>query len=439
MLICAVVGTLGGTCIGPSVLALASINLGAGEVFLALLNFACLAPLAFGVLTMPTIEYRGKRAVLVFWLSLYTLFILPLVILPSLAETWPPFWCLTLMFCAVFLLTITESLAITGWFPILHDIVPAKLTGRFFGNFRTAWSLASLLAMLATAWFLGSDPQWWKFRILFMLAFVLFIVRVIALIPVKENPPLKTKESRSSLKNILKEFFLDRSLRPVLRYLLFYTIAGAICEPFKIKLLKDLGYTDGFILAALATINLGAVVSLRSWGRLADRFGNRFIFSICHIAMIIVTLLWILVTRSTFGSILIFALYFLHSMFNCGNGIAQTRYILHTISPDKQNHITLLNNAVFIAWGIAPLLGGLFLALTRNMEFELGSWSGNNYDVLFAIAAALFLIPHRLRRRLGLTKDTPTRHVLAFMMRPLIQAIGPFVGYRSQNGNEKLP
>ena len=437
MFISVVIGTVGESCICPTVLGLASMNLGAGEIFLALLNFACLAPLAFGVLTMPTIEYRGKRAVMVFWFSLHAVAIVPLLILPSLVDVWPDSWSLTLILGSVLGLSITASLGITGWFPILQDIVPAKLTGRFFGNFRAAWSLAFLLALLASAWFLGSDPQWWKFRLLFILAFVLFVCRALVLIPVGENPPLKTKESRSSLRDVLTGFFVDRSLHPLMGYLAAYAIALAICEPFKIKLLKDLGYSDGFILAAVATINLGAAVSLRSWGKLADRFGNRFIFSISHVAMIIVTLLWILVTPSTFGSVLVFALYFFHSVFNCGNGIAQTRYILHTISPDKQNHITLLNNAVWIIWGIAPLLGGLFLVLTRNVEFHLPAWTGNNYHLLFLITACLFLIPHRLRWKLGLTKDTPTRHVLTFMMRPLIQAIGPFVGYRSQNRREK--
>lgn len=137
MFVCVIVGSLGGTCICPSVMALASMKLGAGEIFLGLLNVAYLLPLVFGVLTMPTIEYRGKRVVLLFWFFLCTVFILPLLILPSLVEAWPPSWCLTLIFCSIFLLSTAASLAITGWFPILQDIVPAKLTGRFFGNFRT--------------------------------------------------------------------------------------------------------------------------------------------------------------------------------------------------------------------------------------------------------------------------------------------------------------
>ena len=151
--------------------------------------------------------------------------------------------------------------------------------------------------------------------------------------------------------------------------------------------------------------------------------------------MIVMTLLWVFVVKSTFGTVLIFLLYLFGSVFNSGNGIAQTRYILHAIPLDKQSHVSLLNTIVFVAWGVTPLIGGLFLKLTEGMGMALGEVEIGNYQFLFVITAAMFLIPHFLRRRLKLAKDTPTSQVLVFVLKPLINLLGPFVRISSRKNN----
>jgi len=418
---------IGGTCISPSVLSLFALKLGAGEVFLGGLSFAILTPLAFSLFTLPTIEHKGKRSVMLKWYSIATIFLLPLLMLPGLAQVWPSQYCLAALLLSMFAMVSCRALGFTGWFPILQDIIPPRLTGRFFANLRTSWQTCVLITLFVVAWFLGDDPQWWKFRLLFAVAVFTFLVRVFTIIPMTENPPLKTRENRSTVTSIIKDFFQQKSGRSLFAYIITYAVAFGISVPFKIKLLKDLSYSEGFILTAVAMMNLGAIVSLRFWGKLADRFGNRFIFGITHIAMIATTLLWIFVRKDTFGTVLVFLLYLLGSIFNSGNGIAQTRYILHAIPSHKQSHVSLVNTAVFTTWGIAPLLGGLLLSLTQDLHLTLGTFEFGNYQLLFVITAALFLLPHFLRLRLKLAKDTPTPQVLVFVLRPLINLLGPFI------------
>jgi MFS family permease len=417
----AVVSVLGGTFISPSVMTLVALKLGAQEMYVGLLSFAALTPLVFSVFTMPVIEYRGKKPVILFWYSVSLIFMLPLLLLPWVAQSWSAGGCLVLIFAAIFLKTTTDSLAFVGWFPILHDVVPERITGRFFGQVRTAWQSAALLVLVFAAVFLGKDPDWWRFEVIFLIAFVFMIGRVFTFVPMTEKPPVKTRENKSSVLSLLREFFREKSLRRLMAYMLCYAAAFSISEPFKIKLLKDLGYSEGVILAAVAMINLGAIVSLRIWGRLADRFGNRFIFGITHLAMIVFTLGWLFVDKISHGMVLVFALYLVSSIFNSGNGIAQTRYILHAVAPDKQNHINILNMSCFAMWGIAPLLGAVFLILTDNLNDYLGQGNFNNYHLLFVVNALMFVVPHFLRRRLSLKKDPPTAQVLNFVIRPFLK------------------
>jgi MFS family permease len=172
-------------------------------------------------------------------------------------------------------------------------------------------------------------------------------------------------------------------------------------------------------------VGLGAIISLRFWGKLVDRFGNRFIFTLAIIAMPLFTAPWIFVGENS--SILVLALFFLWSIFHSGNGIAQTRYMLHAVSPKKQNQINIINVISAFAMGLAPLFGGLFLKLTAGVRFNLARLAFDNYDLLFVISSAAFIAPYLLRKSLRQKKDTPTMHVLAIVTRPMLSIFGPFL------------
>ena len=188
-----------------------------------------------------------------------------------------------------------------------------------------------------------------------------------------------------------------------------------------------MGYSDSFIIAASAILGLGAIVSLRFWGKLADRFGNRGIFSVSHIGMIVTTLMWLLVEKNTFGTVLILVLYFLLSVFNGANGIARTRYLLHAVPSAKQYYINIINILCNSSMAIGPLIGGFFLYNTRGMKFTSGALHLNNYHFLFIITAMMFVIPHLLRKKLRTKKETPTTKVLAIVTRPVRNIFGSFI------------
>jgi len=427
---------VGAGCIAGNVLNLLCLKLGAGELFLGALSFATAAPMVCRVLTMSAVEKIGKRRVLLLWHSVAIVFVIPFLFLPVLVEHWPARASLALILIATSLRNISNSLGTTGWFPLLQDIVPSEITGRFFARMRSTWQSANLITIIFAAWLLGDEPDWWKFELLFVIALIAYLIRSAAFIPMVEKPPMPDQVRHGSILSRFTEIFSKKQLRPLIVYISFYMFAAAVSEPFKIKLLNDLGYSSGFILAATAMVSVGAIISLRFWGRLADRFGNRAIFSISHIGMIISTALWIMMEKSTFGSVLVFALFLFWSIFNSGNGIAQTRYILHAVPSNKQNDINIIMIISNLTMAVAPLFGGLFLVLTKNYSFDSGALSLNNYHIMFIISAVLFAVPHSLRRGLKLKKETPTTQVLAVVMRPIRNIFGPFVRLRKKPPNQ---
>lgn len=427
-----IIGIAGATLISQQIMVLLAIKAGAGEIFIGLLSFAGLAPFALCLLTLPQLESRGKKFLLMRWTLVTSACVLLLVFLPQFAQSCPIYVFMPIMFILVAMRTGAGGLGFAAWFPQLQDLVPPRVTGKFFANLRTAWQSAGMISMLVAAWFLGSNPQWWKFNLIFTIAFVFFALKLVFLYPISEIPPKKNIADQSTVLEIIRSFLGNKEQRKVLVYLLSYAAAFGMSIPFQVKFMKDLGWPDGFVLAATAMVNGGAVVALRRWGKLADRFGNRSIFTLSHLGMVATTALWLFVQNNAIGSVLVFALFFFSSFFNSGNGIAQTRYLMHSIPLDRQRDITIINMLIIMTWGISPLIAGLFLSATKSFETEIMGRVFNNYHLLFVINAVLFMIPRTLRKNLKMKKDTPTVQMLVTLLRPRSIMPGPFQRFIKQ-------
>lgn len=419
----------GATLLSQQVMVLLAIKAGATEIFLGSISFATLAPFALCLLALPHMESHGKKFLIMRGASLGTALIIPLVFLPQIAQYCHLYVFMLAMLIFLALRMSAEAIGFAAWFPLLQDITPSRVTGRFFGNLRTAWQTSGMISMLLAAWFLWDDrdsPPWWKFNTVFAIALLFFIVKVFFLRPIAEGPRQKNIEEQSTVIGIIKSFLSNKDQRKVLLYLLSYAVAFGMSIPFQVKFLKDIGRSDGFILVAIAMVNGGAVIALRRCGKLADRFGNRSLFTLSHAGMIVVTASWLFVQTGPYSTVLILVLFFFNSFFNSGNGIAQTRYLMHSIPTDRQRDITIINMLIIFTWGLSPLLAGLFLHATGAFKVEIMGRSFNNYHLLFVINAGLFMIPRTLRKPLKMKDDTPTVHMLATLLRPGNAMLGPF-------------
>jgi len=235
----------------------------------------------------------------------------------------------------------------------------------------------------------------------------------------------------------MKEAMANHNTRHFLGYLLLFNSAAYMCLPFQIKYLKELGYHSGFIVAATSMVSVGAIASLRFWGKLGDRFGNRSLFGFSHIGMMIMLAGWVLVGHNRFSVVLVFILYAGWSIFQSANAIAYTRHMFHTVPESDQSNMVIFNATTFLSIAIAPLASGLFLKLSTNWHFESGGVSINNYHILFLLASALVLIPHRVCKKFQNNVETSTAGVFVIITRPLLMMFGSFVSFPTKrNGRE---
>ncbi len=412
---------------GP-VLNLLALKLGASDVLLGWLSFAAAAPFFMGIFTMARMEKVGKKKVIVPWFMLASLIAVFFVIVPLL-RMWnllEPRYCLYIILVATLFRSMTTAFGATGWFPILQDLVPKEIVGSWFAKIRTCWQSFSLITLLVVAWFMGQDSPWWKFVVVFGFSIVALFFRAVTVMPMSEKPVKpKADSNRGAFRRVADAWKL-KSLRDVMLYVCIYCMAAWAPLPFQIKYMKVLGFGDNFVLAAFAMINLGAIISLLFWGKLADRFGNRSVFSISHVGMIVTLAMWVLVDNNPFGRVLIFILFTLYSLFNSGNGIARTRYLFHAVPETRQNDINIAFFFTQLAMAVGPVMAGFLLFLLGDYTFTSGGVDLNKYHILFLINAAAFAIPHIMRRKMRFKADKPTTQVINTLARPFRNILEPF-------------
>ncbi len=416
---------LGVSCIGPGILTLAALKVGAGEFYVGLLTFVIMIAMQARILTMNQWEKYGKKKVLLSWRFVSLFMIIPLILLGQMAGRLDKNLVLTLLLIIVALRWTTSAMGNTAWFPILHDIVPKKVTGRFFGNLRTYWQICAMVSTLAVAFFIGNESRWWKFEVIFVVGLLGVLISTLCLIPITEIPKEYIAYKRKSILRRFRELLSDKTLRHLTLYISFFLLAVSIWGPFRITYLKKLGYSEGFILGAMAMYNFGAILSLKLWGKISDRFGNRPILDITLSSLPIITFCWIFVGSNS--SALAMLLFFTQSVAANGNMLVQTRFQLNAISLEDQNHINVMNTITGLSASVAPLAGGALLSRIANFNVDINNFSLNGYRLFFIICSAFFAVPFMLKTGLQFSSDRTAGEVIAIYSRPVINAFGPFI------------
>ncbi len=64
--------------------------------------------------------------------------------------------------------------------------------------------------LLAIAWLFANEPRWWKFEVVFAIAFLASIMRIVTISRVTENPPHPDGAIRRSILSRIKEVFNEK-------------------------------------------------------------------------------------------------------------------------------------------------------------------------------------------------------------------------------------
>ena len=355
------------------IISLMILSLGGADLHIGIISTITNISLAMGLFLIPYLEVRPLKKLIIFWL------LIAVAVCPFLFLTYPlnslvglnaAFGLLAL---TVFINRSANFLAWTAWWPYIADLVPSPLRGRFLGKMRMAWRLTSSAAILISGWILGGSPGSGRFYLVIGFGFLFYLWRIF-MIQGLPDLPVKRKGPPESLFRGLIRPLADTRFRCFLLFIILVYGMTAAAYPFFVPFLKtELGFPSSAVVYSSAFTSIGSIVSLMVWGKLADRWGNRFVFFLgivisgASCAVIVFTPHF---DQSKISAFFTASLSFLlRGVGSAGVSIAFAIRMMHE-SPEENGgaYMTVSRMVLGLATGIGPvIMGGVFEYLPNDL------------------------------------------------------------------------
>ncbi len=299
-----------------------------------------------------------------------------------------------------------------AWLPWMKVLVPNALMGRFFSHRFKYMMLAKIICFLGASFFLQyihntyPDQEIYAYAVLLILAFIIGLYGAYTLlhvrdcsIPIQSDIPFFQK-LRQTLKN--------KPFRHLLSSLSLLTFSQAFITPFiTVFMLNRLNIQMSCILLLTLISQVMYMITVQTWGKMADRKGSVLILllSIPLFIFVLLGLIWLnrasgLNDYSTYGS-----LFVLHALLGIATagltlGINNTSLLF---VPDQMSAIYLSVNSTMksLAGTLGSLSAGLTLSVCTTIEKGLSIPSPQaGWTSFCCCAVALCLLAEYLLIRL---------------------------------------
>lgn len=393
----------------PFVLAFAVTGLGwqAGAVGLmaALPHFCnCLQPVLIAGLSKRFSSYR----ILV---GIFLLGAVPWMLAASL-----PFldgWRNPLFIGVLVVATLANSVGSVAWSAAISELVPERLGGRYFARRNLIFGAWTLVAVMAAGWVAEVQHESLKvYGCIFFLAGVSRLMGLFFLSRMTFPAAVRERQSRSVAPADLVAVFRNRNYLWLCLFIGGWGLLLNAGVPFYTVFLVDrlhFGVGDVVLLTTLGS--LGGLVTLKGWGRLCERFGNRPVLQVAALIWAI-TILVMWVPTAPGWKWPLYLGYFVVGAMTAGFQLAQFNVMLR-LAPAELRHAYV---AVFLALtslltAAGPVLGGVLLKFAPQ---EIGSLFGYpvlNYHLLFLLSGFGCALSTNLMQRVHEPAEQPVESV----------------------------
>lgn len=304
----------------------------------------------------------------------------------------------------VFLSNLGNALAGVAWSAAISELVPLNIRGRYFGTRNMLFGFWSLVAALAAGHFADRfGNAMWAFATVFALAACSRLIGLFFFMRMRFPPVVMHKQPVKAPLDTFTAVFRDRNF---VRLLLFTGLFGLFFnagQPFySVFVLKELPLTLGDLVVLTTVQTVGTLISLRSWGRLSDRFGNKPIMMTSALIWLTFAVVSWLVAGPT-RYVHLYATYFITGFMLAGfQQIGQFNLMIKMVPPENRAHylsVYFSFTNLLIAFG--PALGGLILAGLPHKIIMIGAHQITSYHVLVAgsllLCCASLLILKKVR------------------------------------------
>lgn len=316
---------------------------------------------------------------------------LPLLALPQLSPTYGP-WILIACTVAYFGL---GHFAVPAWNSLITDLVSPNERGTYFARRSKVMTVLSFTALCAAGLILheaeSQERAWAGFALIFLAASTARLLSSRYLGRMDESAAPATREAEFRLLDFLRH---ERSVN-YKRFLWFsglMHVCVLISGPyFVIYLLRDLHFSYWMYAAWLAAGVLGQFLTLKPWGRISDRYGNKKLLVATGLIVPFLPMLYLVSTSFTY----LLCVNFLGGMIWAGLALGLQNYVFDAVhAEDRAKGIAVWNTINAMGW-FAGAMFGSWLATVVPARFTLAGIEislASNLQAVFFISGTLRLI-----------------------------------------------
>ncbi len=376
------------------------------------------------------LERRGDRkSMSVNYALISRIMWIPVCLLVLLPDTQMRVWAFVVLFAVSVGLGIFSSVPWISW---LVDVVPERVRGRFFAQRNIAAGAVGIVLGIGAGKFVdfwtdaAIGPPLFAFAALLLVG-ALFGFRAVGRMRRMVEPQMPRKEEDLSFWQTLRVPFRDPNFRQWFYFRVIFDFSMGIAGTFYgVYMLTQasLSFTFVSFLAVIAT--LMNFLSLKPWGVILDRFGNKPVLEICLFGKVVFAALWLFTTPQTFWLYIIIHLF---GIFDGGNAVAIPN-MTYTLAPVERraNYIVVDGTLVGIAASISPLIGGALAVAASSWSLSLGNLHLSHFHFVFLAATVLRLVGFRFLYSVQEKKAKSVAHVIS-IIRP-IRALDVFEGFQ---------
>lgn len=376
-------------------------HLGATEFHIGLMTGMAPALAILQILATNLMDRIGYRRLMLAGWGTRSFMLLLIVPLPLLVGHVPSSWLVAGMILPIFLFNAVRGFASGAWLPWLHEVLPSKHRGLYFGLEQRTMNLSAFLTMIGCAvFFLGQDRPAWKFSAVFLAAWVAGMASVHFLRKMPERPPSQSLDAipRRTFGGLLRHAghaWAYAPFRRSTRFVILYTFALSSVPAFLVLYINErLGWKEWqvFVLQSLSPI--GVLLTAVWFGHMSDRSGSRPLLRIAGFGHLGLIALWTLymadIVHPSFVGMAI--TYLVWGFASSAHAVAQTRMVLASSPPeDVKATMSIFQVAYALSAGLAPVLCGKGIDLLKPLE-PATLPAGTSFAIMFAIALAVGLV-----------------------------------------------
>jgi len=331
------------------------------------------------------------------------LLLIPFLLAPQLGA-WLGEWALTAgIFLGLTAFALSNNWALAGWMPLLRHNIPEGRRAELVGRVNQISSRASfVILLLLILSVMQKETAVWRFQLIFVVGAALVSLRAVfsrSLEDVNNESATDGQQFWHDISGIWK----DVPFRRLLTYTSLCFFAMGLVVPFRPLYLKSLGFSDRFVmLATVPLIPITYSITIRGWGRLADRFGSRGVYGLGGAGTILGLFIFLSAQGGTVWGAAAVILGLAIFVMSWGGIDSGNTFRLFTIVPQKNQSLYMAFNtiAIICTMALGSFTSGAAIKILRLLLPQQTDIPGLDFRIVFMLAAALMALATLYSRRM---------------------------------------